>query len=145
MKFCPVCSKKLIKDQKKFCSNRCQAKFKFQSFIEGWKRGVNSGTTGIVVKTHSNYLERYLREKFHDKCSQCGWSERNMVTNRVPLEIDHIDGNSENDDEKNLRLVCPNCHSLSSNFRNLNKGRGRTWRRQKYIKNKQSSTLMESN
>jgi 5-methylcytosine-specific restriction endonuclease McrA len=42
------------------------------------------------------------------------------------------DGNSENNLEENLRLLCPNCHSLSPNFRNLNKGYGRKWRVNKY-------------
>ena len=64
----------------------------------------------------------------------CGWHEKNVVTGRVPLEIDHIDGNSENNIESNLRLLCPNCHSLTPYFRNLNKGKGRKWRIEKYHK-----------
>lgn len=60
--------------------------------------------------------------------SVCGWNKINPVTKVVPLEIDHIDGNSENNKEENLRLICPNCHSLTSSFRNLNKGKGRGWR-----------------
>ncbi len=45
------------------------------------------------------------------------------------LEIDHIDGNSDNNSEENLRLVCPNCHSLTSTYRGTNRGNGRniTW------------------
>ena len=50
-------------------------------------------------------------------------------TNTLPLEIDHIDGNSENNSEENLRLICPNCHSLTANYRGANRGNGRniTW------------------
>ncbi len=59
--------------------------------------------------------------------------KKNPVTGKVPLEIDHIDGDSENNKEENLRLICPNCHSLTPSFRNLNKGKGRAWRI-KYLK-----------
>ncbi len=61
-------------------------------------------------------------------------NQRHPLTNKVPLEIDHINGNAEDNEESNLRLICPNCYSLSSNFRNLNKGNRRTWRTMKYIK-----------
>lgn len=74
-------------------------------------------------------------EKFGEKCSMCLWSKRHEVTGKVPLEIDHIDGNSENNSETNLRLLCPNCHALTPHFKNLNKGNGRSWRKNKYIKN----------
>lgn len=47
----------------------------------------------------------------------------------IPLEIDHIDGNSENNSEENLRLICPNCHSLTATYKGANRGKGRniTW------------------
>lgn len=53
----------------------------------------------------------------------------NPFTNTLPLEIDHIDGNSENNSEENLRLICPNCHSLTETYRGANRGNGRniTW------------------
>ena len=31
-------------------------------------------------------------------------------------EIHHIDGNNKNDDLKNLRLLCPNCHSQTDTW-----------------------------
>jgi len=61
----------------------------------------------------------------------CGWSKKNRFSNRIALEIDHVDGNSENNIESNLRLLCPNCHSLTPYFKNLNKGNGREWRLRK--------------
>lgn len=58
----------------------------------------------------------------------------NKFTLQIPLEIDHIDGDSSNNSESNLILLCPNCHSLTKTYKNANKGNGRLWRREKYVK-----------
>jgi len=60
-----------------------------------------------------------------NKCCKCGWGKINEVTGKIPLEVDHIDGNYKNNKLDNLRLLCPNCHSLSCNYKDLNKGNGR--------------------
>jgi hypothetical protein len=71
-----------------------------------------------------------LFRKYDNKCCQCGWSDEiNKTTGKVPSEVDHIDGNYKNNSLDNLRLLCPNCHSLSCNYKNLNKGRGREKRK----------------
>jgi hypothetical protein len=44
------------------------------------------------------------------------------------LVADHIDGNWRNNTEENLRLLCPNCDSLTHTFSALNKGNGREHR-----------------
>ena len=41
-------------------------------------------------------------------------------------EIHHIDGNHYNNEESNLQLLCPNCHSLTPTFGALNKKRNET-------------------
>ena len=108
--------------------------FQYREYIKKWKLGLVSGNRGIFTKNISQYLKRYLIEKYEEICSQCGWNIQHPVTKRVPLEIDHINGDADDNAEENLRLICPNCHSLSLNFRNLNKGRGRIWRTIKYSK-----------
>ena len=44
---------------------------------------------------------------------------------QIPLLADHIDGNWRNNVENNLRLLCPNCDSLSPTYAALNRGNGR--------------------
>jgi hypothetical protein len=45
--------------------------------------------------------------------------------------LEHKDGNSENHNLNNLELLCPNHHSLTPTYGALNKGNGRTKRREK--------------
>ncbi len=132
---CKQCGCSIKKYAFKYCSNQCQRNFEYGVFVTDWKSGVVTGSVGLTAKNISGYLKRYLDEKYGFKCSLCGWDKVNSVTNRVPLEIDHINGDSEDNSEINLRVVCPNCHSLSSNYKNLNRGKGRVWRKDKYIKN----------
>lgn len=69
-----------------------------------------------------------MLQKHNYKCEKCGWGEVNPSTGKIPLQIHHIDGNSENNVEENLQVLCPNCHSLTENFgsRNNNAPRGKS-------------------
>jgi 5-methylcytosine-specific restriction endonuclease McrA len=134
MASCRSCSQVLASRRNVYCSNVCQLEYQYTSYITKWKDGSASGNRGISAKNISGHVRRYLFEKYNNACAECGWSKTHPVSGRVTLEIDHIDGNSENSCEENLRLLCPNCHSLTSNYRNLNIGNGRVWRKLKYIK-----------
>lgn len=135
-RFCVGCGDFLDQRHKiKYCSNKCQFLYRRKEWIDAWKNGEKNGSIGINTKNISGFLRHYLHEKFEHKCFVCGWNKTHPITGKVPLEIDHIDGNSENNTEENLRLLCPNCHALTPFFKNLNKGNGRKWRKDKYIKN----------
>jgi hypothetical protein len=126
---CRNCSKPTKKKSYKYCSNKCQTDFQYKVFIEKWRSVLVDGNKGKLNPQISNHLKRFMLEKFGGKCCLCGWNKSHPVTNKVPLEINHIDGDSFNNCEDNLQLLCPNCHSLTHNFRNLNKGKGRGFRR----------------
>lgn len=119
----------------KYCSNKCQRDDIYKQYIARWKSGLESGIKGITTKILSGHIRRYLFEKYNNKCSICGWDKVHLITKIVPLEVNHINGDANDNKEENLQLICPNCHSLTSNFRNLNKGKGRKWRLE-YIKDR---------
>ena len=66
-------------------------------------------------------LKKYLLEEnvFQPVCSSC--SLTTWLTGKIPLELDHIDGNNSNNQLSNLRLLCPNCHALTDTYRGKNK------------------------
>lgn len=99
----------------------------YRTYIARWKCGAETGNrcSGRNLQV-SSHVRRYLGEKLGEKCSKCGWCELNPVTDRVPVNVEHIDGNPYNTVESNLTLLCPNCHSLTPTYGNLNRGRGRS-------------------
>ena len=108
----------------KYCSINCQHEFQHKERIANWKSG------GKISK---NPLKRYLSEK-REGCWECGITEWNGKL--IVLELEHIDGNSENNSEDNLSLLCPNCHSQTDTYKGKNVGNGRHYRRQRYAEGK---------
>ena len=91
--------------------------------IELWKQGKIDGSRGKTATAH--WIRDYLLEQHKYQCSRCCWGEKNPYTNKVPLELEHIDGDFTNNAPSNLTIVCPNCHSLTETYKGANKKQGR--------------------
>lgn len=120
--FCCNCGKELNRNGK-YCSIKCQQEFQHKEYIQKWKDGEEDGMCGKYAV--SKHIRSYLVDKHNNKCSKCGWGEVNLFTGNVPLEIHHKDGDYTNNDEDNLELLCPNCHSLTATYKAANIGNGR--------------------
>lgn len=102
-----------------------------------WRRGiprVGSNRTVPLEKVlvsgrrcdSHNLKERLIRlNMFERKCQHCGLSD--WCGQKIPLTLDHIDGDNINNKIENLRILCENCHALTPTWR----GRKRTFNRLK--------------
>lgn len=123
---CLNCEGNLGPSGTKFCSNACQRDYGYKTYITRWLANEETGGRGDNVST---YIRRWFFEKTDGRCEHCGWCRVNPVTGKVPLTINHVDGNHENNRPENLELICPSCHSLTPNYGALNRGKGRTKRK----------------
>ena len=124
---CLSCQKEINKGSSKYCSLTCQKTYHFNQRLSDWISGDYS------TKSRS-FFRRYLTETQGYKCSCCGiieWNNKSIV-----LEIDHIDGNSENNQPENIRFICPNCHSQTDTYKARNVGNGRHYRISRYAEGK---------
>lgn len=64
--------------------------------------------------SYSEKRERILLEQ-NGKCVICSidpvWNGKELK-----FQLDHINGDRENNERNNLRLICPNCHSQTDTF-----------------------------
>lgn len=72
----------------------------------------------VTQKVLRGYVERHKVLKY--KCENCG-CDGNWQGGKISLEIDHINGDSADNELTNLRYLCPNCHALTDTYRGKNK------------------------
>ena len=84
-----------------------------KKLLDGSYKGTNSSIKNILFGFFN----------VEQKCQNCGISEWQGV--EIPLELDHVNGDSTNNSVDNLRLLCPNCHSITPTWRgrNINTGK----------------------
>lgn len=122
---CLACGKECKRPPDYYCNRQCQTDYQYQINVSEWLAGKKEGGAHYGVRA---WVKKYLIEQRGEQCEKCGWNEIHPITKKVPIEVDHIDGNDDHSID-NLRLLCPNCHSLTENYRALNTGRGRKHRR----------------
>lgn len=129
-RLCKNCGEVVHRWGKIFCSIKCQQDLRYKEYIKRWLLGEETGGNEHGV---SAPVRKWLFEKYGRFCQKCDWAEVNPKTKVVPVEVNHIDGNPLNNRPENLEIICPNCHSLTVNFRNLNRGSGRSYRRKAFL------------
>lgn len=160
--YCHSCHEKITsKYAKKFCNSSCSAKYNNTTLIK--KNAVievncKNCASKIKSRTYCNLtcqkeyewkqrkililegkgnsggVKRYLLEINGHKCNKCElkiWNDQ-----LIPLELEHIDGNSENNSINNVELLCPNCHAQTPTYKGKNVGNGRHSRRLRYQEGK---------
>ena len=98
--------------------------FHGQSWNKGKITGPRKPIKSYLTKNSSiqsfKLKKRLLSDKvFEHKCYNC--NKETWLKEMIPLELHHIDGDNSNNTLSNLTLLCPNCHSLTDNYRGKNK------------------------
>lgn len=125
---CPNCKKEYFPwgNEAKFCSVKCMTEIDYRRRLELVNQSKNWKDGWINVAL----IKREVIKKRGWCCQIC----ENTMWNggAIPLVLDHIDGNSDNWQDSNLRLVCGNCDMLLPTYKGKNKGNGRFYRKQRY-------------
>lgn len=108
----------------KYCDLVCHNAHKKDESVRAW---LQEGKFSKLA------AKRYLAEQ-REGCWTCGiteWQNKPLV-----LDLEHIDGDSDNNAPENLSLLCPNCHSQTDTYKGKNVGNGRHSRRLRYAAGK---------
>lgn len=161
-KYCGFCGTKLPfeKRRSKFCDHSCSAKFNNKGVTRHIKRSkvCSCGNPKLIS---NKYCDECIRKRVYNPPLSLGQmkSDRSrrrwLITHRghrceicgleswqgqpIPLELHHDDGDTDNNSEENLKLLCPNCHAQTPTHRNRNigkRGKRQQMRRKRYAEGK---------
>ena len=98
-------------------------------------RAWNKGLRGIgrprialsdILKKDTHFQSFKLKKRLfsaglkEQHCEECRWAKKTK-DGYLPLELDHINGDRHDNRIENLRVLCPNCHSLKPTHRGRNR------------------------
>lgn len=95
---------------------------------QGWSKNITIGPKKDIKEylvdgstiTSFKLKKRLIKEGILEpKCSKC--LNETWLDGPIPLELDHINGKNDDNKLSNLRLLCPNCHSLTDTYRGRNR------------------------
>jgi hypothetical protein len=66
--------------------------------------------------TRGTHLKKHLIKIYGNVCQSCTLSV--WLDLPITLEVHHRDGDRTNNTFDNLQLLCPNCHSVTDNWKN---------------------------
>lgn len=121
----------------KYCDTNCKASYEY---THKYVPLVESGQ----CNAGSSPLRRYILERDNYTCTECGCGEE-YNGKSLTLQLDHIDGNSDNNFPVNLRTLCPNCHSQTDTYGS--KGQGSRYKkvskRNQYLQSYKNGSLAQ--
>ena len=93
---------------------------------KGWRQGqtapvVPAKPISQLLQRESHFQSYKLKRRLFaeglkiPKCDSCLGTE--WMGKPIPLELDHINGDSTDNRIENLRILCPNCHALTDTYR----------------------------
>jgi hypothetical protein len=93
----------------KYCNNSCQQEHQrrnkaFEN-VQKWKEAKEPQAWAKIP----DWIKQYLIKERGHRCEVCRQQEH--MKSPIPLDVIYEDGDSYNNKEDNLMLICPNCRS----------------------------------
>lgn len=109
----------------RYCSVTCHQAHLFSELFARF-------LAGYEIQGTPKLFRRLVLHRDGHICANCQLTEWQGAA--IPLELEHVDGNSANNAANNLKMLCPNCHAQTLTYKSKNKGNGRHVRRERYAK-----------
>lgn len=127
-------SKNRSKEVREKISKSVKNSEKFKNAIKKTQENNKINYENIKKKREENWRKKILEEDYEnlsfqrlrkrviyeqeEKCNKCNLNE--WMGEKISLELEHKDGNNNNNERNNLEALCPNCHSLTKSWRGRN-------------------------